>query len=290
VLGPTAQLEAGFAHMHLTSMQRADDGSYLGAGVSASAVSSARGWVATSDAASSGAAILDMAGPMTTPGKGWWTGAGGEQFANAFSRFRSNYNAVELLTPVSADDVFNIFLRTFSGVNAGDVASVLIATPDRTVTNIGQTLSFTLDNPILAFLQPPFSVTTIRFDVDQHTISAKTDANHPLSGWRYWRVCELTPGDLVVETGAVDSPATGKNPLANYFGFLIDKTAKGDQLAIWKEDLEYILTTSGAQRGTSIPLNLIDGVWDSGTFNKRYIMQHVLGPAERVFGTATTCK
>ncbi|MFZ0639305.1 MAG: hypothetical protein WAM59_06380, partial [Candidatus Acidiferrales bacterium] len=59
---------------------------------------------------------------------------------------------------------------------------------------------------------------------------------HPLAGWRYWRAYSVGIGEVVIETGAVDTSAPG--PL-NYAGYW---TFRGLQKKLWQEYLEFILS------------------------------------------------
>jgi hypothetical protein len=139
--------------------------------------------------------------------------------------------------------------------------------------------------------RPPFSVVIARFDPATRTIVAATLPNHPLFGWRYWRVLERFPGDIVVETGSLDLPSPLHDPVMNAIGFLGDWWVTGKQLKMWKEDLAYVLQTLaaeplGAVQGTAIDPALLDGKWDRS--KKDYIVDAICGP--RPSGVAPFCR
>jgi len=115
--------------------------------------------------------------------------------------------------------------------------------------------------------QGPFSVQTERFDSSAHTISAVTLKGHPLAGWRYWRVYSVGANDVVIETGASDSPGPGRK---NYAGFFI---AKGKVLKTWEEYLRYIQRDLHAQQGSNPSLNVVEGEYDDS--KRDYILLNV---------------
>ena len=166
----------------------------------------------------------------------------------------SNYNAIELMTTATGDDVFDRYIKTFAGVTNGTYASV----QGPPVTTVGQTLTFTLTAPGVGVFQGPFSVTVTCLDAASHTIAVETGADHPLSGWRYWRVFQRAPGRLVVETGAVDGPSPG---LKNFAGFWFDRMYTQNMTGIWREYLDYIRVQLGATQVSEPPYDqsLVNG-------------------------------
>jgi hypothetical protein len=112
--------------------------------------------------------------------------------------FHTNYNAIEIETNLSPDEIFDTYIRTFAGVNPGPYASVSI--PGGAVSGIGQRMTFTLKPLPARLFQPPFQVETIRYAPSQRTLSAHTiNPVHPLFGWRYWRVFPSANG-VTIET------------------------------------------------------------------------------------------
>ena len=205
--------------------------------------------------------------------------------AQQLTPFHTNYSAVRILTDASPDLIFNDYVRTFSGVNAGDQATAVV--PNGAVSAVGQRVTFTLSVPI-AVLQGPFAVETVRFDPENRTIAVKTVTEghpldplpgHPLEGWRYWRVRQVGPGEVLVETGAVDRPALGPatilwpvTTMANYANFFLFKSM---QTVIWTQYLDHIVDELNAI--TTGPQYLRNGAWDDPVFNQTYIMTHVCG-------------
>jgi len=139
------------------------------------------------------------------------------------------------------------------------------------VTFLGQLITFKLVG-LPGLFQWQFNVKAIRLDYDAKTLAAKTvNPNHPLVGWRYWRVFELEPGTVVVETGAVDKPAPW-----GQLGYYIDRYIKGAQLKIWKTHLQHIAIETGLPYWLPPEYDHPEGVWDDT--KKGYIMSNVCGP------------
>lgn len=164
-------------------------------------------------------------------------------------------------------------IQTFANPSGGPI----------NVTAPGQILTISLSG-FAGILQPPFQVMTERVDPSANTISVVTLGGHPLAGWRYWRVYSIGTNDVVIETGAYDSP--GPAPL-NYVGYYV---TIGTVKRAWSEYVRYIQHYLKAPAGTNLqnslngialadlsPYNgpLIDGYWDySGKFTN-YILQNV---------------
>ena len=194
------------------------------------------------------------------------------------SQLRSNYNSIELLTNVSPDTIFATYIQTFAGALPAN--NTVVSVPAGTdVTGTGQKVTFTLQSifssqPLvwLEIGQGPFSVGTERFDTSAHTISAVTLNGHPLAGWRYWRVFSVGTNDIVVETGAVDTPEP-TNVFRNYAGFYLFKAR---QLKCWEDYLRYILgklvESGSARRGSNPAYNIVKGKWD---YDQSYILNNV---------------
>lgn len=200
-------------------------------------------------------------------------------------KFRTNYSAVRILTDTSPDVIFNEYVRTFSGVTAGDQATVEV--PNGIVTAVGQRVTFTL-TVAMAVFQGPFAVETVRFDPANRTMAVKTvlEGNifdplpgHPLEGWRFWRVSQVSLGQVLVETGAVDRPAPGPATIlwpvttfVNYVNYLLFDFL---QTEIWNQYLTHVVDELGGI--TTSPSYLRRGTWDDPVFNRTYIMNHVCG-------------
>jgi hypothetical protein len=74
-------------------------------------------------------------------------------------------------------------------------------------------------------------------------------------GWRFWRVYRAS-GGIVVETGAVDEPASKFARLGNLaFG------AKNDVKRLWAGQMRDALQFGGGGQGSG-PFDLINGAFD----------------------------
>jgi len=167
--------------------------------------------------------------------------------------FHTNYNAIEIETSFSADQIFDAYVRTFAGVDAGPYASVTIE--GNTVSAVGQRVTFTMKSPFIRFFQDPFQVEAVRYVPSQRTLAVTTiNPVHPIFGWRYWRVFPSANG-ITIETGAYDRPASG---LMFYSGYFVRKE---DQTGIWREYMRHILNDIPGAVLRS-PLQLMEGVWD----------------------------
>jgi hypothetical protein len=202
--------------------------------------------------------------------------------------YHANYNSIELLTPVSPGQIFQNYIQTFSGVNVqintqADEATVTSSLP---VTAAGQIITFDLLAPIavatanvcapamsdgLCTPPYPFSVVVKGFSPSAQIISVVTLQGHPLRGRRYWRVFSVGTNDIVVETGAVDTPGPGPQ---NYIGYYLTKS---DQIKVWQEDLQYILRDLSNQglavKGSNSTFNLVNGEWNDA--RKPYIWNYL---------------
>jgi hypothetical protein len=213
---------------------------------------------------------LAKQGPEFLDGGSDWPSGAATNWANATDDFRSNYNATELLTNETPSEIFANYVKSFDGVNAGTVARV-IGVP---VEAVGQILAFSLLGwP--SYFQDPFSVEVIQLDQSASRISAATPSNHPLIGWRYWRVFQRAPGRVVIETGAVDKLQPW---VTNLIGELTPRFWK-DQLQIWEQYLLYIRDNLSATQGTDSTYHIPGGRWN---YDKFRIMGHVCFPSENV--------
>jgi hypothetical protein len=196
-----------------------------------------------------------------------------------------------LLTSQSPDFIFQNLIQTFAPVTANAVPPNTIQTfattsgsPNINVTAPGQILTISLKG-FTGLLQPPFQVMSERVDTTNHVLSVVTMAGHPLAGWRYWRVYSIGANDVVIETGAYDTPGPG---FRNYVGYYV---AIGTVKQAWREYMEDIQVglnnvPQGAHLGNSLGgITLVDlsryngpllnGYWDySGAFTN-YILNNV---------------
>ncbi len=149
------------------------------------------------------------------------------------------------------------------------------------VTAPGQVLNIAVAWWAGGVLQPPFQVMTERVDPANHLISAVTLAGHPLAGWRYWRVYSIGTNDVVIETGAYDSPGPGP---VNYAGYFLSPPIVQYS---WQKYMEFLQTRLGAPQGTNLANSLggitlkrphstlVHGYWDyAGDFTS-YILNNV---------------
>jgi len=207
--------------------------------------------------------------------------------------FHTNYNAIEIETTKSVDEIFDTYVRTFAGVNAGSYATATI--PGGTISALGQRVTFTMKPLAIRFVQPPFDVEVIRYTPSERTMAARTiNPVHPLFGWRYWRVYHSANG-ITIETGAYDRPASG---LINYVGSFVGHE---DQTGIWREYMQHILqSTGGVLRSSS---QLMNGIWDADTLpasaavapnaTRQNILTQVCGVAPSnisIFELTATCQ
>jgi hypothetical protein len=207
-----------------------------------------------------------------------------------------NINMVEFQTDKSPDYIFQTYLQTFAPVHgsaqdANPRNSIMFFTnsptspgPDNiNVTGPNQILSVTLRGILAPHLQPTFSVATERFDPVNHVISVVTLQGHPLAGWRYWRVYSIGTNDVVIETGAYDTPGPGNKNFVGYF------LGQGTISRSWREFMEYIraqpdMNTSpgffhpviyvGSQGPVPVQ-TLLNGLWDYTGVYTDYLLNNV---------------
>src|SRR4029079_6724390 len=80
---------------------------------------------------------------------------------------------------------------------------------------------------------------------------------------RYFKAFDVAPGEVVVETGALDTAGPGMIYKVGYY------LAKKEQTGVWKEDFQFIakdLFRRGlGQQGSNVEFNFVTGVWDYDT-------------------------
>jgi hypothetical protein len=198
-----------------------------------------------------------------------------------------NINAIELLSTSTPDAIFQKYVTSFLPVtsNNNSVMTFTSSTGGAPVVSGGnQQLLIRLQNTVLNFTQPPFSIMTERYDSVNHVISVVTLHGHPLAGWRYFRVYSIGTNDVVVETGGYDQPAPGPLNWAGYFlGTLVLSRA-------WHNYLQFIQNDLGAPQGSNLqgtlggiqeplypydPDSLLDGYWDIHGLFTNYILTNV---------------
>jgi hypothetical protein len=122
----------------------------------------------------------------------------------------------------------------------------------------------------------PFTVKVKEFAPAGRRFSIVTMSDHPREGWRYWRALQAQAGELVLETGAVDGPAS---PSA----VLLDRFLRLDQTNMWKSYLEDVQTRTGATRANDAAYDddVLNGIWDLNNQNptkKEEILTNICGP------------
>jgi hypothetical protein len=212
-------------------------------------------------------------GTAISPSGSIWYSPGQFGWNRAKPAYYTNYNAVELNTTVAPQTVFDGIITTFSGVEAGNVATVSI--PGDRVTGLDQVVTFTLEG-VASYAQGPFSVRSVRFAPAAGTLAVETMPDHPLRGWRFWRAFTTAPGRLKVETGAFDVPAVNGawRTTLNYVGYYILEKFTKAQTEIWRRYMEYIKAELAPSGATVFAQSLISGRWDH---DHKYIMTHVCG-------------
>jgi len=178
--------------------------------------------------------------------------------------FRSNFSAVEISTLASPAEIFNDFVRKFRGATLGGVATIDIDTPDGGFSAVGQTGTFTLVNLVEWWGQAPFSVEVIRYEPAEFLLVVKTLPNHPLLGWRYWRVVPTGIGLVRLETGAIDKAAPASF-IPDWFylsaKFEISRLL-GRQMLMWRRYMEAFRDAAVADGGIVVDQRWIGGEWD----------------------------
>jgi putative pyrroloquinoline-quinone binding quinoprotein len=205
---------------------------------------------------------------------------GDEQEANRYRSYKSNRTSIVLQTDDTPGAVFEDLVRTFVGVTGADVCEASAQLP---ISAVGQRITFDCHLELFGIGQWPFQVEVIRYDPAAQTIAVKTiTPNHPLEGWRYWRVFQPEPGKLVMETGAVDRPAPW-NPW-KWILFQIDYWILGEQMAVWEQYMnviqQYLLAPELSEPAAC---HHRQGVWNQ--VPKDYLLLNIFGP-----GTSRACQ
>jgi len=113
-------------------------------------------------------------------------------------------------------------------------------------------------------------------------------ADHPLAGWRFWKVFSAGQNQVVIETGAVDRPFGFLKWIGNYVPGIRD-----DQVEIWNDYLTDILAKiRSAPDGDPGAQQVVDGNFGQAQLEgmqwgfddpignkKQYILDQVCGPA-----------
>jgi IPT/TIG domain len=205
--------------------------------------------------------------------------------ATDLSNYEANYSAVEILTNATPDYIFQNYVQQYRGIQQQDKNSVGYVPDGTNVTGVGQEVTFTLKGPV-SLLQGPFKVRMKALDATAHLMAVVTLKGHPLFGRRYWRVFSLGQGDVVVETGAIDTPACPSSPIyetvvfscTNYWGYY---AFSGQQTKIWKGQLQYILNDLplhgfAAQKGSTPAYNYLGGKWGwDVSFRSNYLWPYL---------------
>ena len=121
-----------------------------------------------------------------------------------YAALEANYQSVRIARPhKSADEVFRDLTQLsqrdlYPAVALGDLAP-------------GGTVTFDLYNGLFFYRewgQGNFDVKATKYNAQSRFVVVRTLAGHPLAGWRAWRVTPENNGDILVETFAVEHPAT----------------------------------------------------------------------------------
>lgn len=170
----------------------------------------------------------------------------------------SNYNAIELATTLSPQQVFDLYLRTFVNKLINNPIASVVSTNN--VDGIGDDVRFEMRG-WKGYLQDRFTVRVKRYEPnmaepEKYLFSIVTMSDHPLAGWRYWRVYRSSPSTVVIETGAVDKPFTLGAKIGNVF-------LKDDQIKMWKEFMNSIKQLIPADRTTNPEFgdDVLNGKW-----------------------------
>lgn len=105
---------------------------------------------------------------------------------------------------------------------------------------------------------------------------------HP-PGWRYWRVYSIGTNDVVIETGAYDSPGPSGKNLAGYY------VAPATISKSWREYMQYIRsqpdmdtspvffhpTINIGDKGPVPVQTLLNGLWDFTGFYTDYLLNNI---------------
>lgn len=131
----------------------------------------------------------------------------GEFIPVSASRLESHYHSVRIAgSKLSADAMLNE-MQKFSSLNLYPVRA------DRNAGNVGDVVTFDMQSGLTdltglrnEFGQADFPVKVTKLSPSGRYFVVRTLSGHPLAGWRYWGVRQLSGGDLVLETYSVEHP------------------------------------------------------------------------------------
>jgi hypothetical protein len=197
---------------------------------------------------------------------------------NCLNATNANYNAIELLTDKTPQEVFDLYVLTFAERLKDNTISALTDDTTTPVSAVGNQVTFRLLKKegllggFKAWAVDPFTVSVKRYDPSSHLFSIVTMSNHPLAGWRYWKTYQNGPGGVVIETGAVDTCIGFKACTGGYF-------AGSDQVTIWHDYLTHIKDALSVQRVSDPNFgdDRLNGVWN-GSVDREYILTNICGP------------
>jgi RHS repeat-associated protein len=123
------------------------------------------------------------------------------------SLLQSHYHSVQIHgASLNIDQMF-AEMQNFRTLNMYPVSA------DRDPHAVGDIVNFDMISPLwdpIGFAreigQGDFPVKVTKVNQLDHYFVVRTMAGHPLAGWRYWGVKELTGGDLFIETFSVEHP------------------------------------------------------------------------------------
>jgi hypothetical protein len=107
-----------------------------------------------------------------------------------------NYNAIEFATSLPPQSVFSPQVTTYAHsleALTNDVVKVVSFMPADGVPGIGFDVKFQFTNVAKDWVVPTFTVRVKRFEPNtvepgNYLFSVVTMSDHPLAGWRFWRV------------------------------------------------------------------------------------------------------
>jgi RHS repeat-associated protein len=117
----------------------------------------------------------------------------------------------------------------------------------------GEATSFALQGLLEGTAQAPFAVQVRRLDATAREVTVRTQGNHPLAGFRTWRVRE--DGDaIIVETVAIDHPAT-RDAIKSALG------GRSATNVLWQKFLEGVALYSAGRIDDADPRTIRAGRW-----------------------------
>lgn len=199
-----------------------------------------------------------------------------ERAPKAGEELQTNYNAILLVTSVPAQQIFDEHVRDFADSLAqNSIAQVIDLESDLPVDAVGDNVRFRLAT-WRGIFQWPFTVRVKRYLPNSYEFSIVTLDDHPLAGWRFWRVKQFSATEVLIETGSVDKPVGVVNDLIGntFFG--------DDQIHIWRDYLLRIQQLLGAPRSSNANYgeDKVNGVWEpaDSVVDHDYILEGICGP------------